>query len=208
MLRRCLPCLCLVLLCASASFAQARDYPKWDFTAAFTLNNFETPPPATRHNFKGFTAAIAGNFRRWAAVEGDFTYTRGSINGVNRSLFTYLIGPRFTKRFTPGGSGAPTRHNHPGPGVTKPSKMALEPFAHVLIGGGHLNGFLIGPIAGNNSSNGWAGKFGGGLDIVAGKHIAIRVIQIDYYRYHGHIPNAFTRQRLDNVAFTFGVRLF
>jgi hypothetical protein len=201
MLRRCLPCLCLVLLSASAAFAQANDYPKWDFTAAFTLNNFETPPPTTRHNFKGFTAAIGGNFRRWAAVEGDLTYTRGTVAGVSRSLFTYLVGPRFTKRITPGSGSSTTRHNHPEPDVTKPSKFAYEPFVHALIGGGHLNGF-------SGSTNGWAGKFGGGVDIVAGKHIAIRVIQIDYYRYHGHLPIGLPKQRLDNVAFTFGIRIF
>jgi hypothetical protein len=82
--------------------------------------------------------------------------------------------------------------------------MAFEPFVHALIGGGHLNGFANGL---SNSSNGWAGKFGGGLDIVAGKHIAVRVIQIDYYRYHGHVPLGFT-QRLNNAAFTFGIRIF
>ena len=179
MMRRLLPCLCLVLLSASASLAQS-SYPKWDFTAAYTLNNFETPPPTSRHNFNGFTAAVAGNFRRWAAVEGDITYSRGTVAGTSRSLLTYIVGPRFTKRS---------------------STSKLEPFAHVLIGGGHLNGF-------SGGTNGWAGKFGGGLDIVAGKHIAVRVVQIDYYRYHGHLPIGLPKQRLDNVAFTFGIRVF
>jgi hypothetical protein len=179
-MRRLLPCLCLVLLCGGAALAQTPDYPKWDFTAAFTLNNFETPPPTTRHNLYGFTAAVGGNFRRWAAVEGDITYTTGTILGVRRSLVTYIVGPRFTKRS---------------------STSKVEPFVHALIGGGHLTGF-------SGSTNGWAGKFGGGLDIKAGKHIAIRVIQIDYYRYHGHLPLTQPKQRLDNAAFTFGIRIF
>jgi len=202
MMRKLLPCLCLVLLGASASFAQTRDYPKWDFTAAFTLNNFATPPPTTRHNLYGFTAAVGGNFRKWAAVEGDITYSRGTIAGTSRSLLTYIVGPRFTKRITPGGGGS-TRHNHPGAPdvVTKPSKFAYEPFVHALFGGGHLSGF-------GASTNGWAGKMGGGLDIVAGKHVAIRVVQIDYYRYHGHLPIGLPKQRLNNAAFTFGIRIF
>jgi hypothetical protein len=180
MLRKLLPCLCLVLLGASASFAQSSDYPKWDFTAAYTLNNFETPPPKTRHNFNGFTVAPAANFRRWAAIEGDITYSRGSIAGTSRSLVTYIVGPRFTGRS---------------------SSNKLQPFLHALFGGGHLTGF-------GTSTNGWAGKIGGGLDIVAGKHIAVRVGQIDYYRYHGHLPVGLPRQRLDNAAFTFGIRIF
>ena len=187
MMRRLLPCLCLVLFCVSASFAQNRDYPKWDFTAAYSLNNFETPPPSTRHNLNGFTAAVGGNFRRWAAVEGDITYTTKTFGGTSRNLFTYLIGPRFTKRNLGG--------------VTKPNKIKLEPFVHALFGGGHLNGF-------GASTKGWAGKMGGGLDIVAGKHVAIRVVEIDYYRYHGHLPIGLPRQRLDNALFTFGVRIF
>ena len=163
MMRRLLPCLCLVLFCGSASFAQNRDYPKVDFTAAYTLNRQDTNPG--RQNLNGFT------------LEGDVTYTTKTISGTRGSLFTYLIGPRFTKRYD----------------------NKLEPFVHTLFGGGHLTGV-------GASTNGWAGKLGGGLDIVAGKHVAIRVVQIDYYRYHGHVQTG--TQRLNNAAFTFGVRIF
>jgi hypothetical protein len=180
MMRRLLPCLCLVLFCASVSFAQNQDYPKWDFTVAYTLNNLETPAPSSRQNFNGFTLALGGNFRRWAAVEGDVTFTTKTIAGTRASLSTYIIGPRFTRRS---------------------STSKLQPFVHALFGGGHLAGF-------GDSTNGWAGKMGGGLDILAGKHIAVRVGQIDYYRYHGHLPIGLPKQRLDNAAFTFGIRIF
>lgn len=178
-MRRLLPCLCLVLLCGGAALAQTPDYPKWDFTAAYTFNRLETPPPVTHQNLHGFTAAVGWNFRRWAAIEGDLTYTTKTVTGVRRSLFSYMVGPRFTKRYS----------------------NKAEPFVHALIGGGHLTGF-------GASTNGWTGKFGGGLDIVAGKHVAVRVFQIDYYRYHGHLPVTLPKQRLDNVALTFGIRLF
>ena len=168
--------LCLVLVFAGASRAQSQDFPKWDFTAAYTLNRFETPPPQTRHNFNGFTGAIGWNFRRYAAVEGDITTTTKSFGGVSHTLTTYIGGLRFTKR-----------------------NRVAQPFAHVMVGGGHLTGF-------GSSTNGWAGKFGGGLDVVAGKHVAVRVFQVDYYRYHGHV--AVGTQRLNNAAFTFGVRFF
>jgi outer membrane protein with beta-barrel domain len=177
-MRRLLPCLCLMLFSAGAVLAQNTDYPKWDVTAGFTANRMETPPPQRHFDMYGFTGAVGWNFRRWAALEGDFTYTGGDLNGIHRSLYTYIAGPRFTKRFT---------------------RSPAQPFVHALIGGGHLSGF-------GNSTNGWAGKFGGGVDIVAGKHIAIRAFQVDYYRYHGHV-NVGT-QRLNNMTGTFGIRIF
>jgi hypothetical protein len=178
-MRKLLPCLCLVLLAASASFAQA-DYPKWDFTAGYTVNRLETPIPVSHPTLQGFTGAVGWNFRKYAALEIDVTYTRASVGGTSRSLLTYLGGPRFTKRFGTSAGQA-------------------QPFVHAIFGGGRLTGF--GP-----STNGWAGKMGGGVDIIAGKHVAIRTFQVDYYRYHGHVNVG--RQRLDNFAFTFGVRFF
>jgi Outer membrane protein beta-barrel domain len=209
MMRRLLPCLCLALFCASASLAQNREYPKWDFTAAFTFNRLQTPTtPTTHQNLYGFTAAVGANFKKYFALEGDVTYTTKTISGTSTNLFTYLVGPRFTKRITLGGGGGATRHNHADPqGGADSSKKRLEPFVHALFGGGHLNGFQTGA---GTSTNGWAGKFGGGLDIVVSKHVAIRVVQVDYYRYHGHLPvgTIFPRQRLNNVALTFGIRFF
>lgn len=174
-MRRLLPCLCLVLFCASAAFAQDSDYPKFDFTAAYTFNSLETPGPTSRASLHGFTLAPAGNFRRWAAVEADVTYTwKGDV-----ALLTYMAGMRFTRR----------RDGH-----------KVEPFVHAMIGGGQLRGFNA-----LRTTDGWSGKFGGGIDVVAGKHAALR-LGADYYRYHGHIPSG--RQRLDNVAITVGIRFF
>ncbi len=170
MMRRLLPCLCVLLFCASAGFAQ--DYPKGDLTIGGTLNRFKTS--VGRQNLFGFTVAPAINFRNWYALEADVTFTTKNVNGITRSAFTYLIGPRFTKRS---------------------EKSKLEPFVHALFGGGHLHG-----IGGTN--DGWAGKFGGGLDIVAGKHVAVRVGQVDYFRYRS------TQFRLNNATFTFGLKFF
>lgn len=174
-MRRLILCFCLMLLGASAALSQTRDYPKWDFTAAYVYNDFETPPPQSRQTFHGGSGAIAWNFRRYAALEGDVTYTTAKIAGIRRNLITYVAGPRFTAR----GSFA-------------------QPFIHFLGGGGHLSGF--------GSTNGWAGKFGGGLDLVANKHVAIRAFEFDYYRYHGNVTG--TRQRLDNFTLSLGIRLF
>jgi len=184
-MRRLLPCLCLVLFCASVSFAQDRDYPKFDFTAAYTFNYFETPEPTSdRTSLHGFTLAPAANFKKWVAVEADLTYTRKSASPSDISLLTYMVGLRFTRR----------RDN-----------SKAEPFVHALIGGGQLSGFPLTVGGFPATTDGWAGKFGGGVDIIAGKHAALR-LGADYYRYHGHIPTG--RQRLDNLALSVGIRFF
>jgi hypothetical protein len=170
MMRRLLPCLCVLLFCATANFAQ--DYPKGDLTVGATLNRFQTS--VGRQNLFGVTVAPAINFRKWYALEADVTFTSKNVAGITRSAFTYLIGPRFTKRS---------------------DNSKLEPFVHALFGGGHIHG-----IGGTN--DGWAGKFGGGLDIVAGKNVAVRVGQVDYFRYRSD------RFRLNNVTFTFGIKFF
>jgi len=107
MMRRFLPCLCLILFWASTSYAQTRDYPKFDFTAAYSLNHISAG--TANQNLNGFTAAVGGNFRKWFALEGDVTYTTKSFGGTNRNLFTYLIGPRFTKRMKTVWGRLPTR---------------------------------------------------------------------------------------------------
>jgi hypothetical protein len=187
-MRRLLPCLCLLLLCGSAAFAQDREYPKFDFAVGYTFNWLETPPQSPpvsdRLTLHGFTVAAAANFRKHWAVEADVTGTR-TFHGVRRDFITYMVGPRYTWR----------KDN---------SKM--QPFVHALIGGGQLSGFVLPTTGLRGTTDGWAGKFGGGLDVIAGRHVAVRVFQVDYYRYHGHIPGG--SQRLDNAAFTFGIRVF
>jgi len=158
---------CFIVLCATAAFAQQPDYPKVDFTGAFTVVRLDGG-----EKLYGVTGAPAYNFNKHFAVEGDLTYTTHHFIGDRVNLVTYMGGARYTVR----------------PGSSK-----LQPFAHALFGGSHVSvlGF---------SDNGWAAKVGGGLDIVATKHIAVRVFQIDYYPTHfgGTVDN--------NVAFTFGVR--
>jgi hypothetical protein len=180
-MRRLVPCLCLVLLCAGTSLSQTQDYPKWDFTAAYVFNDLETPAPQSRNHLHGGSGAVAWNFRRWAALEGDVTYTRANQGGNTRSLVSFTAGPRFTKR----GSFA-------------------QPFVHALFGGGRLSGY--GPTA-DLTTHGWVGKMGGGLDLVANKHVAIRPFQVDYYRYHGNTGGV-GNQRLDNFTLSLGIRIF
>ena len=162
----------LVLFCASASFAQQPDYPKADLTVGFTLARLNDV--GFHENFYGVTIAPAGNINKNFGIEGDFTYITKTISGTRANAFTYTGGPRFTAR---------------------PKDSKAQPFVHALFGGVHVSG-------GGFSYNGWAAQLGGGLDIVANKHVAVRVFQVDY------VPTHISGTTNNNVAFTFGVRLF
>lgn len=174
---------CVLLLGASTSFAQLPEYPKVDFTAGYTLNFSDLKGNIIlgRETFHGFTLAVGGNLNKNFAIEGDLTYTTKTLgtalpgfprNRVN--LFSYMGGPRYTVR---------------------PENKKVQPFVHALFGGAHATVQVI-------SENGFAMKLGGGLDVVASKHLAVRVFQGDYYL------TRFAGQNSNNVALTFGVRLF
>jgi hypothetical protein len=162
----------LVLFCASASFAQQPDYPKADFTVGFTLVRINDS--GFHENLYGVTLAPAVNINKNVGIEGDFTYVTKTLLGTRVNAFTYMGGPRFTAR---------------------PKDKKVQPFVHALFGGAHIS-------AAGFSDNGWAAKLGGGLDLVAGKHVAVRVFQIDY------VPTHIAGSTNHNMAFTFGVRLF
>lgn len=181
--------LLLVLFCITTSFAQQTEYPKADVTVGYTLNRVNSSRIAVvsstnginsttvgfNESFNGFTVVVAGNPHKNFGVEGDLTYTTKTFGGLRVNLFSYMGGPRFTIR---------------------PKNSKLQPFVHALFGGVHES-------SRQSTDSGFAGKFGGGLDIVATKHVAIRVFQVDYHPYR-------LSQSIDyhNVAFTFGLRIF
>ena len=173
---------CLLPLWASASLAQGAEYPKFDFSAGYALNfsDLKGNIQLGHETFNGFTLAAARNINKKFGIEGDLTYTTKRLDGEfgftgpRVNLFSYVGGPRLTAR---------------------PENKKLQPFVHALFGGARATVQTI-------SENGLAAKFGGGLDVVAGKHFAVRAFQADYYLTH------FAGQNSNNVALTFGVRLF
>ena len=58
-----------------------------------------------------------------------------------------------------------------GPTISARTKW-VTPFAHALFGGGHAD-----------SLNVFAMAFGGGVDVNAGKHVALRIIQADWMSF-------------------------
>jgi hypothetical protein len=102
--------------------------------------------------YGGWQAEGSVNFNKYLGLTGDFGGQYRSISGNRVSQYEYLFGPRVAAR---------------GHGGTL--------FAHALVGGNTLK-------AAGRSTNGFAWGVGGGLDLNAGQHIAIRVIQADYLR--------------------------
>jgi hypothetical protein len=101
-------------------------------------------------NMNGWNGAVTGNFRHVLGITGDVSGSYKS--GVH--FYTYTAGPVLTARLP-----------------------VVQPFAHLLLGGGRATGF-------GSSNNGFVLMAGGGLDVGLRKGIAFRVIQFDWIRTH------------------------
>jgi hypothetical protein len=80
----------------------------------------------------------------------------------------------------------------------------VAPFAHVLAGGALFRGFASSRTQTGNTfliddATSFALAVGGGLDVRAGKHFDLRLIQADY------LPTFFGGTRQDNLRLSFGV---
>ena len=100
--------------------------------------------------YGGWQAEASWNFSRHVGVTADFSGEYRSISGTRFSQYHYLLGPRFVAR-----------------------SNRASAFTHVLVGAGNLRG-------GGSSANGLALGVGGGVDLNAGRRIAIRIVQADY----------------------------
>ena len=104
-----------------------------------------------------YTRDSGVNFNGWnTSVNGNFNDWFGlkadfsGHYGSGVHLYSYTFGPQFSHR----------------------KNEKVVPFAHMLFGGANVGG-------GGVSVNGFAMNFGGGLDWVASKSVAVRVIQVD-----------------------------
>jgi hypothetical protein len=80
----------------------------------------------------------------------------------------------------------------------------VAPFAHVLAGGALFRGFASSRTQAGNTyiiddATSFALALGGGLDVRAGRHLDLRLIQADY------LPTFFGSTRQDNLRLSFGV---
>ena len=186
--------LCALML-ATAPLAMAQstdDYSKIEFFGGFSHNRIDTgisdPEPGfqdivnEREGFNGFNLAVTGNVTRYVGVKFDFSghYKNRSFPvgtsqiDVNSSLYNVL-------------GGIQLKDNS--------KETRFKPFAHALAGiaRGRSEVDVVDepavcialfpspcPIDFTQSDTGFAGAFGGGLDIRAGSRIDIRAVQFDY----------------------------
>jgi hypothetical protein len=145
--------------------------------AAFFGANFQRFFCA-RRGFNGFDASVVYNFHKYVGVKGNLsghfnseTFVDGATTEDSRSrIYNFLIGVQLKDNRKEGGK--------------------LRPYAHALFGAARVNlesthssppappPFNSFTTGGKDTS--FAMKLGGGLDIRAGEHIDVRVIEFNY----------------------------
>jgi hypothetical protein len=183
--------LAILMVCfGSTAFAQSTDYNKWEFYGGYSHNRIDTgigdDDPSLddiideREGFHGFNTSITGNITRYVGLKFDvaghfkektFPINTASVD-VESSIWNFL-------------GGIQLKDN---------SKEArFKPFGQALVGVAHArnkldfsNDVCVAifpspcPLDFTETDTGFAGAFGGGLDIRASDRIDIRAIQIDY----------------------------
>lgn len=199
--------LLVALITAPAALAQNKDYSRYEFYVGYAWERAENNAatidrngrlnlngaPVTlvddHANFNGFNAEFNQNLNRHVGIVTSFSATFNSTGFVNSvtgrqydadvQRYDLMIGPRYNWRMS---------------GVT--------PFVHAMAGITHLRGSIEdGVTTRKRADTAFAMAFGGGLDVHAGDHIDVRVIQVDY------LPTFFNSDRQDNFRVGAGVKI-
>jgi opacity protein-like surface antigen len=195
--------LLIALICAPAAFAQNKDYSYYEFYVGYAyeradnnantfdkngrakINGATVDLASEKVNYNGFEAEFNQNVTRNIGIVTSFSATfnnsgyfdakSGKTLHPNVQRYTLLAGPRYNWR-----TG----------GVT--------PFAHALFGIQHIR---AGFDDRTRSDTAFAMAFGGGLDVHAGEHMDVRVVQVDY------LPTFFNGTRQDNIRASAGIKI-
>lgn len=167
------------LIVLVSGVAMAQDYPKAELFGGYSYVRVNPGGGINGENFPaGWHASIAGNFKDWIGLAGDFTGSYKTISGVSAKIHTFMFGPRISYR----------------------KNEKITPFAHVLFGGAKVNAGAFGVGA---SDSALAIAIGGGVDAKINDHFAFRVGQFDYVMTRFDIPTVSQTQH--NFAFSTGI---
>jgi len=167
------------LLVLVSGAAMAQDQPKAELFGGYNFLRFNPGGGVNGENFPaGWHASIAGNVNNWFGIAGDFTGNYKTISGVSVKAHAFMGGPRISYR----------------------NNDRITPFAHVLVGGVHVNASAFG---GGASNNAFAVAFGGGVDAKINDRFAFRVAQFDYVMTRFDIPTVSHTQH--NFAISTGI---
>jgi opacity protein-like surface antigen len=185
----------LIVATASMAFAQSTDdYHKVEGYVGYSHNRVDTGLDDgdtelsdivnEREGFNGVNASITGNLSRYIGIKGDFAVhvknktfpVLGASVDVDSSVYNFL-------------GGVQIKDNS--------KETRFKPFAHALIGAARVrnkvefsSNFCAAiapspcPTNSTETETGFAGAFGAGLDIRAGRRVDVRVIQFDYNPTH------------------------
>lgn len=141
--------------------AYAQEAPKAEIFGGYQFLRAKTGVSGLgSYNFNGWDAAVSGFFTRNVGITGDFSGNYASPSGVDVKIYSYLFGPA----------------------VRFPNASRVTPFVHGLFGGAHISASVPGFGSGSNSGFAWAA--GGGIDVNATSHVAIRLGQFDFLQSH------------------------
>lgn len=194
--------LLIALMCAPAAFSQNKDYSYYEFYVGYAYeranNNADTFDKngrakingatvdfaSERQGYNGFQAEFNQNVTRHIGIVTSFSGTyknSGYVDGnsgktydASVQRYDLMIGPRYNWRT----------------GVT--------PFVHGLFGISHIRAAFDDRT---RSATAFAMAFGGGLDVHAGDHVDVRVIQVDY------LPTFFNGKRQDGIRAGAGIKI-
>jgi opacity protein-like surface antigen len=190
--------LLIALICAPAALAQDRDYSHYEFYVGYA--NERANNNADRFDKNG-TALCNGQ-------PVDFRSERASYNGfmvefnqnVTRhiGIVTSFSGTYDTTDYFDQRSGRTLSAR-----VQRYDLLAgVTPFVHGLFGISHIRGqFDNSLVPQAKSDTAFAMALGGGLDVHAGEHLDVRVIQVDY------LPTFFNSKRQDNIRASAGIKI-
>jgi opacity protein-like surface antigen len=196
--------LLIALICAPAAFAQSRDYSFYEFYVGYAheraSNNADTFDKNARGKINGATVDLVSQRTGYNGFEAEFNQnvTRNigivtSFSGTfkqNEGFFDARSGKTFRANVQRYDLLAGPRYNWRTAGVT--------PFVHGLFGISHIR---AGFDDRTRSATAFAMAFGGGLDVHAGEHIDVRVVQVDY------LPTFFNGKRQDNIRASAGIKI-
>ena len=192
---------CLMIVSSAFAFAQTTgsDYRKSEFFVGYSNQQVDTGADLDeefgvdindRTTFNGFNVSGVYNVSRYVGVKGDFSGAYRSqdfsfATGAGTTANTVTLDTRNSVYNVLG--GVQVKDNA--------SDTRVKPFAHALVGVGHVRSKVSDVRCSNPavasticsgfngetaSDTGFAGAFGGGLDIKVNDRIDIRAIQADY----------------------------
>ena len=177
----------LILLSATAAFAQNDDYKKWEFFGGYSALFFDnlagdTGSPAVddvlggRQTLRGFELAITRNFHKYVGAKFDYSlhlrednFSRPAGSGtVDSTIQNFLGGIQVKNNMEDGPRFKPFGHALFGVAVQKVDVDSPQLPAVFGISDFHVN------------ETSFAMAFGGGVDIKLNDRIDIRAGQIDW----------------------------